>query len=117
MTTPSECRCNQPEIMGHAGHILALCHHSTHPDVMDSLGKLYDIMNTFDRRLEIEQLLTRPANEAIEYYMRTLMGSDYAMLNQTERDILTVEFLRQYCIALQIMLRENLNNIKTREQG
>ena len=49
--------------------------------------------------------------------MRTLMGSDYAMLNQTERDILTVGFLRQYCIALQIMLGENLNNIKTREQG
>ena len=58
MTTLSECRCNQPENMGHAGHILALCHHSTHPEVMDSLGKLYDIMNTFDRRLEIEQLLT-----------------------------------------------------------
>lgn len=117
MTTLSECRCNQPENMGHAGHILALCHHSSHPEIMDSLGKLYDIMPSFDRRLEMEQILTRPPNEAIDYYMRTLMGSDYPNLNQTERDILTVGFLRQYCIALQIMLGENLNNIKTREQG
>lgn len=117
MTTLTECRCNQPENMGHAGHIMSLCHHSTHPEIMDSLGKLYAIMPAFDRRLELEEILTRPTNEAIEYYMRTLMGADYPMLNQTERDILTVGFLKQYSIALQIMLGENLNNIKTREQG
>ena len=103
--------------MAHAGHILGLCHHSTHPDIMDSLGKLYGLIPSFDRRLEMEEVLTRPPNEAIEYYMRTLMGADYSMLNQTERDILTVGFLRQYCIALQIMLGENLNNMKTREQS
>ena len=32
-------------------------------------------------------------------------------------DILATGFLRHYCIALQAMLGENLNTIKTRDQG
>ena len=57
---------------------------------MDSLGKRYSLMPSFDRRLDMEEILTRPANEVIEYYMRTLVGADYPILNQTESDILTV---------------------------
>ena len=116
MTTLTECLCNQPEEMPYAGKILSLCHHSSHPDIMDALTRLYSLMNTFDRNLELDQLLTRPPNEAIEYYMRTLMGADYPLLNQTEREILTVGFLRQYSIILQVMLGETLSNIKTRDQ-
>ena len=65
----------------------------------------------------MDQLLTRPVNEAIEYYMRTTVGPDYPMLNQAERDILTSGFLRHYTIALQAMMGETLNTIKTRDQG
>ena len=75
------------------------------------------MIGTFDFRLEMDQLLTRPVNEAIEYYMRTTVGANYPMLNQAERDILATGFLRHYCIALQAMLGENLNTIKTRDQG
>ena len=117
MTSLVECQCNLHTDMNKAGEILALCHHSPHPDIMENIGTLYKLLGSFDYRLEMEQLLTRPVNEAIEYYIRTTVGADYPMLNQAERDILATGFLRHYCIALQAMLGENLNTIKTRDQG
>ncbi len=86
LTTIVERNCNVRDRLKPAGEMVTLCHHSTHAEIMEATGELYRILNELDIRLDIEELLTRPVNEAIEYCMRTTVGADYPMLNQTERN-------------------------------
>ena len=100
-----ECNCsikNREPLLGTAG---TLCHHSSHPEIMQAHVELYEMLAGFDTRVDMKELLSRPATDAMDYYMRTVMEDDYNLIQGTERAILMSGFLRHYAIALLVLQR------------
>ena len=65
----------------------------------------------------MKELLSRPATDAMDYYMKTIMEDDFNLIQGTERAILMSGFLRHYTIALLAMNTDVLDTMKTAEQG
>ena len=111
MAIDGPCRCSLGEDFQIAGISARLCQHSRRIEIVETKTKLYNLLNSFDKRLSYDEIFSLPINEAAEFYMRTLLGRDHALMNEQEKWIMTANFMRQYQIIVQISMLEAIERL------
>ena len=111
MAVDGPCRCDLGEDFEVAGLSTRICQHSRRIELVEIKTKLYALLTTFDKRLTYDEIFSLPLNEAAEFYTRTLMGRDYALMNDQEKWIMTANFMRQYQIVVQVSMLEALERL------
>ena len=103
-TSTQECQCRIPPEMAIAGKALQACHHTAPETIAETHTKLLDLIGQLTHTIPISEVYNRPFQQVAEDYMKGVVGHDFTLINETEYNILMMNFLRFMSLSFQATL-------------
>ena len=112
-----KCQCIIPPETQHAGATFRFCHHTPAPEARVQQDRLLELMQNFTYQIPAELLITTPLNQLLEEYALNLVSrNDYQLLNEQEHAAMRISFLRQYGIAIQLLITSIITDLDPQTQ-
>ncbi len=107
-----KCQCIIPPEIQHAGATFSLCHHTPAKEAREKQNQLLELMQNFTYQIPAELLITTPLNQLLEQYALNMVSrSDYQLLKDEEHAAMRISFLRQYGIAIQLLITSIITDL------